>query len=111
MAGACDILRAGVLNSGGLSPLMKSLHLAEAHGMDCEIHGNGAANLAACLAVPNCTWYERGLLHPFLNYDDVPGHLNSNCDPMDSEGYVHGSQLPGLGEDINLDYIKEHKVA
>ncbi|ODT81973.1 MAG: mandelate racemase [Pelagibacterium sp. SCN 64-44] len=110
-AEASDILRAGVLNSAGLSPLMKSAHLAEAHGMNCEIHGNGAANLAACLAIPNCDWYERGLLHPFLDYDAVPDYLNSPTDPMDSDGYVHGSQRPGLGEDINFDYIAAHKVA
>jgi len=50
-------------------------------------------------------------LHPFIDYDAVPGYLNSLNDPMDSEGYVHGSQLPGLGEDINFDYIDAHKVA
>lgn len=110
-AGASDILRAGVLNSAGLSPLMKTAHLAEAHGLNCEIHGNGAANLTACLAIPNCDWYERGLLHPFLDYDAVPSYLNSLTDPMDSEGYVHGSQLPGLGEDINFDYIAEYAVS
>lgn len=109
-ADACDILRAGVLGSAGLTPLLKSAHLAEANGMNCEIHGNGAANLAACLAVPNCDWYERGLLHPFLDYDIPPDYLNSLTDPMDSEGYVHGSSLPGLGEDINFDYIAANRI-
>ncbi|MBJ2341023.1 enolase, partial [Dickeya solani] len=44
--GACDILRAGVQGVGGISPCLKVAHLAEAFGMDCEIHGNGAPNLA-----------------------------------------------------------------
>lgn len=108
--GACDILRAGVAGVGGITPCMKVAHLAEAYGMHCEIHGNGAANLAVVGAIKNCDWYERGLLHPFMNYDDVPAYLNSIVDPMDHEGYVHLSDRPGLGEDINFAYIEMNTV-
>ena len=52
----------------------------------------------------------RGLLHPFIDYDEVPPWLNSPVDPMDEAGDVHVSQLPGLGWDINWDYIKEHRL-
>jgi len=107
-AGACDILRAGVPGVGGISPTLKVAHLAESFGMQCEVHGNGAANLAVCAAIKNCRWYERGLLHPFLDYDEVPAYLNQLADPMDADGYVHLSQLPGLGEDINFGYIEAH---
>ena len=110
-AGACDVLRAGVPGVGGITPTLKVAHLAESFGMNCEIHGNGAANLAVCAAVKNCRWYERGLLHPFLDYDEVPAYLNSLSDPMDGEGFVHLSQKPGLGDDINFEYIAAHAVA
>jgi len=110
-AGACDILRAGVAGTGGISPTLKVAHLAESFGMNCEVHGNGAANLAVCAAIKNCRWYERGLLHPFLEYDDVPAYLRSLPDPMDSDGFVHLSQQPGLGEDIDFDYIAAHTVS
>ncbi|MEF7613943.1 mandelate racemase family protein [Aquincola sp. MAHUQ-54] len=110
-AGASDILRAGVAGTGGIGPTMKVAHLAEAFGMNCEVHGNGAANLAVCAAIKNCRWYERGLLHPFLDYDEVPAYLNSLPDPMDAEGFVHLSKEPGLGEDINFGYIAAHTVA
>lgn len=103
--GACDILRTGVHDVGGISPAMKTMHIAEALGMDCEVHGNGSPNLHVVAATKNCTWYERGLLHPFLDYDEVPAYLNSIIDPMDDEGYVHVTQRPGLGDDINFDYI------
>ncbi|PZW49813.1 mandelate racemase family protein [Pseudomonas sp. URMO17WK12:I2] len=108
--GACDILRAGVAGVGGIAPCLKVAHLAEAYGMHCEIHGNGAANLAVVGAIKNCDWYERGLLHPFLDYDDVPAYLNSIVDPMDSDGYVHLPDRPGLGEDINFAYIETNTV-
>lgn len=109
-AGASDILRAGVPGVGGITPTMKVAHLAESFGMNCEVHGNGAAALTVCAAIKNTRWYERGLLHPFLNYDDVPAYLNRLADPMDEEGFVHLSQQPGLGEDINFDYIAAHTV-
>ena len=108
--GACDILRAGVAGVGGIAPCLKVAHLAEAYGMHCEIHGNGAANLAVVGAIKNCDWYERGLLHPFLDYDDVPAYLNSIVDPMDSDGYVQLPDRPGLGEDINFAYIETNTV-
>jgi len=111
VAGACDMLRGGAQGIGGISPTLKVAHLAEAFGMDCEVHGNGAANLGICAAIKNCRWYERGLLHPFLEYDDVPAYLNSLPDPMDKDGFVHVSQLPGLGEDINFDYIAANTVS
>lgn len=110
-AGACDILRAGVTGTGGIGPTMKVAHLAESFGMNCEVHGNGAANLAVCGAIRNCRWYERGLLHPFLDYDEVPAYLQTQVDPMDADGYVHLPQRPGLGEDINFDYIRRNTVA
>lgn len=110
-AGACDVLRAGVAGNGGITPTMKAAHLAESFGMNCEVHGNGAANLTVCAAIRNCRWYERGLLHPFLEYDDVPAYLKRLADPMDADGYVHLSQLPGLGEDIDFGYIEAHTVA
>ncbi len=110
-AGACDILRAGVTGTGGISPTLKVAHLAESFGMNCEVHGNGAANLTVCAAIRNCRWYERGLLHPFLDYDEVPAYLNRLSDPMDEQGFVHLSQQPGLGDDINFDHIAAHTVA
>jgi L-alanine-DL-glutamate epimerase-like enolase superfamily enzyme len=108
--GACDILRAGAPGNGGIGPCLKAAHLAESFGMNCEIHGNGAANLNVVGAIRNCDWYERGLLHPFIDYDEVPAWLNSLTDPMDGEGFVHLPTRPGLGEDINFDYIEAHTV-
>lgn len=110
VAGACDIVRAGVGDLGGITPTIKTVHLAEAFGMECEIHGGGAANLAVLGATTVGRWYERGLLHPHVDYDDVPPHLNSIIDPLDAAGFVHMPSRPGLGEDLNLDYIAGHTV-
>ncbi len=107
-AGACDILRAGVMDVGGIGPTLKAAHLAESFYMDCEIHGGGPGNLAVLGAIPNGRWYERGLLHPFLDHDTPPPYLHRLNDPMDSDGFIPMPTAPGLGEKIHFEYIQEH---
>jgi len=109
--GAADIGRAGVGDVGGITPLIKVAHLYEAFGMQMEVHGGGPGNLhvLCAMGIPG-EYYERGLLHPFLDYEQPAPWLNAIDDPMDDEGYVHVSQQPGLGQDINWDYIRAHTI-
>ena len=112
LRGAADISRGGVWDVGGITPLMKIAHLCESFSMRLEIHGGGAGNLhvLCAMGIPG-EYYERGLLHPFLDYEQPPPWLNELVDPMDAEGFVYISQRPGLGLDINFDYIKAHAVS
>ncbi|MAF09184.1 enolase [Candidatus Poribacteria bacterium] len=110
--GASDISRGGVGDLGGITPLVKTAHLCEAHGVKMEVHGGGPGNLhvLCAMGIPG-HYYERGLLHPFVDYEQPSPWLNTLTDPMDDEGYVHVSQEPGLGWDINWDYISAHTIA
>jgi hypothetical protein len=56
-------------------------------------------------------YYERGLLHLFVDYEQPQPWLHELEDALDSEGYVYAPQRPGLGLDINFDYIEQHLVA
>jgi L-alanine-DL-glutamate epimerase-like enolase superfamily enzyme len=109
--GASDISRGGVGDVGGITPLMKVVHLCESFGVAMEVHGGGAGNLhvLCAMGIPG-EYYERGLLHPFIDYEQPAPWLNEIADPMDDEGYVHVSQRPGLGLDINWDYIRDNLV-
>ena len=109
-SGAADITRTGANDVGGISPSLKVIHLAECFGMNCEVHGNGPANLTLCAVQKNGRWYERGLLHPHYDYDTPPEYLRTLPDRMDADGYVHLSQQPGLGWDIDFDYIDANLV-
>jgi L-alanine-DL-glutamate epimerase-like enolase superfamily enzyme len=111
MSGACDILRIGVNDAGGITPALKTIHLAEAFNVDCEVHGSGSGNIAVIGGTFAGRWYERALLHPHFDYDDVPPHLKSNIDPMDEDGNIHMPMLPGLGDDLDLDYIEGNLIA
>lgn len=110
-AGAADVIRTGVGDVGGITPAMKCIHLCESFNMSVEIHGGGVGNLhiLCAMGIPG-RYYERGLLHPFIDWEEVPAWLNKRDDPMDNEGFVHVSQEPGLGQDINWDYIRENTI-
>lgn len=107
---ACNMVRTGVADVGGIGPCMKIAHLADSFGMSCELHGTGAANLAVCGAIPNTNFYERGLLHPHSDYEKPKEYQNRIDDEMDAEGYVHLRDEPGLGHDLNHDYIEANLV-
>jgi len=76
-----------------------------------EVHGGGAANLhvLCAMGIPG-EYYERGLLHPFIDYEQPAPWLREIVDPMDDQGVVHVSQRPGLGMDIDFDYIRANLV-
>ena len=109
--GASDISRGGVGDVGGLTPLMKLVHLCEAFGVAMEVHGGGAGNLHAlgAMGIPG-EFYERGLLHPFTYHEGREPWLKTTIDSLDDEGYVHLPQEPGLGQDINFEFIEENAI-
>ena len=107
---ASDISRYDV-HHGGITPMMKAIHLCEAFGVRLEVHGPGAAHLHAmgAMGIPG-EYYERGLLHPFVDYEAQTPWLKTIIDPMDEHGFVPVPQGPGLGYDIDWDYIRENEI-
>jgi L-alanine-DL-glutamate epimerase-like enolase superfamily enzyme len=114
---ATDFLRGDVVIKGGITGLVKIAHLAEAFGMNCEIHDsyNGLCNVAAlnvAMAVPNCEWLE---ILPF----NAPGeHSLANWNyglatpvSVDARGYVPAPTATGLGAEIDWDLINSSVAA
>ncbi len=109
--GASTIGRAGALTCGGITPTLKCIHLYEANGMSIELHGNHIGNLHLLGAIGiDGKYYERGLLHPLLDYEAPKPWLNKIYDEMDKDGNVLIPQTPGLGYDFNWDYIKDNII-
>ncbi len=106
---ATDILRGDVMVFGGITPMVKVAHLAEAFHMKCEIHhgsnslGN-AANLHVTMAVNNCDYYEVfpcSGANKFGLVEDIE---------VDSKGMVYAPEKPGLGYEIDWDLVKRETV-
>lgn len=110
LRGAADMSRYG-LEVGGITPTMKAVHLAEAFRMRLEIHGGGAGTLQVlgAMAIPG-EYYERGLLHPHVDHDAQKPWLKTPIDSIDREGFIKIPTGPGLGEDIDWDFINDNVV-
>ena len=107
---AVDIVRSDVSWKGGVTGLMKTAALCEAFGLNCEIHTTtnallDAANLHVSCAIRNCEYYE--ILIPQKPFSF--GVLNPI--QIDSEGYVHVTDAPGLGVELDWDALRKYTVA
>ena len=107
---ASDISRYDVA-LGGLTPLIKCVHLCEAHGVALEVHGGGHGNLHAlgAMGIPG-EYYERGLLHPHYDYEAAQPWFGSRIDGIDGSGNLQMPQAPGLGLDIDWEFVNAHRV-
>ncbi|AWT60077.1 MAG: D-galactarolactone cycloisomerase [Candidatus Moanabacter tarae] len=109
--GASDMLRIDH-NYGGITGSLKLVNVAQAYGIQCEMHGGGCANsqILGATTEATCEYFERGLLRPDFDYETPPPYLNSIVDPLDDKGNVILSQQPGLGLDLNWDYINDNLI-
>jgi len=116
-AGATDFLRGDVVIKGGITGLMKIAHLAEAFGMNCEVHDsynalNNVAGLHVTMAIDNCDWFE--VLAFNWSGDNTLGHFSYGlAEPftVDADGYVHAPAGPGLGAAIDWPLINSSVTA
>ncbi len=110
LRGASDISRYDVYHAG-ITAAMKAVHLCESFGVQLEIHGGGPGNLQVlgAMGIPG-EYYERGLLHPLLNYEERAPWLKEPIDPLDEQGNVLIPQKPGLGMEIDWDFIAKNRV-
>ncbi|MCS7033515.1 MAG: mandelate racemase, partial [Phycisphaerae bacterium] len=111
---AADIVRADVSWKPGVTGTLKIAHLAEAHGMQCEIHCTtmgfmDMANLHVSCAIRNCQFFE--LLVP----EEPFRFPMKEPYPIDEHGIVHVPRKPGIGVELDWDAIDrtcvEHKTS
>lgn len=108
--GAVDMVRSDTLYNGGITPLKKTASLAEAFGIKCEIHCNpnplaNAANLHVICSIKNCDFYE------WMVPEGIWDFGVKKSIKLDEEGYVHVPKGPGLGLEVDWEYINTHTTA
>ena len=106
---ATDILRSDTVLMGGITPLVRITHLADAFNMNCEIHsaGNGynnVANLNVLMATLNSDFFE--LLLP----NDLEAYGLTENIVVDQDGYVHAPTGPGLGFEVDWELVERRKT-
>lgn len=108
-----NIVRTDAAFKGGIGPVMKTAALAEAFGMNAEIHTVPASPLLEfagfhCnLAVKNSRFFEQMVPNETFQFG-LDGYIS-----VDGEGYARlpYPDRPGLGVGIDWDYINRYKIA
>jgi L-alanine-DL-glutamate epimerase-like enolase superfamily enzyme len=111
--GGTDFVRTGVYEDGGITGAMKIAHAAEGFGLDVEFHGGGLAHRHCLAAIRNTNYYELGLLNPKVKVTKPPVYPKEFLDELenvDANGHVVVPQGPGLGVELDWDFINAHKV-
>lgn len=106
---ALDYIECDSYWRGGITGYMKTAHLCESHGLKMVSHHAGSplmniANLQALCSIRNCDLME--VLVPDKEYN----YGLKTFPEVDKEGYIAPSSHPGLGAELDWDYIKEHEV-
>ena len=110
VAHATDYLRGDPAVKGGITPLVKTAHLAEAFHMSFEVHHGGnslnnVANLHVIMAIKNSEMFE--VLLP----DGAQKYGLAQDIEVDAQGLVYAPEGPGLGAAIDFDLIARRKTA
>lgn len=106
--GAFDIARGDVYSKAGITGLMKTCAMCELFGLDLEVHTMAtplldAANLHVSCAVRNGRFAE--IIHPVYRFGMIGKPLD-----IDAEGYLHMPTNPGLGIELDWDWIDKHTI-
>jgi L-alanine-DL-glutamate epimerase-like enolase superfamily enzyme len=105
---AFDVARGDVYLKNGITGLMKAFQLCELHGMRLEVHTMATplldvANLHCNLAARNGGFAE--VIHPVYRFG-----LKGRPLDIDPDGLIHAPARPGLGVELDWDWIEDHTV-
>ena len=104
--GAVDVLQVDITHCGGIAELMRIASMAEVYNVKIAPHNPYgpvalAANLHASAAMPNFLTLEHWRYYSF--FDQV-----QHYGPQVKNGYLQLPEKPGLGVDLNWDFVDKH---
>jgi L-alanine-DL-glutamate epimerase-like enolase superfamily enzyme len=97
----------------GITGAMKIAHLAEALGLDVELHAPGPAQRACMSAIRNSNFYELSMVGPSRGCFTGNFYTCGYSDALDSvgkDGCFPVPDRPGLGVDYDWDYIEKQTL-
>jgi galactonate dehydratase len=111
-SGAVDIIQPDPSHCGGITEARKIAHLAEAYDVGLALHCPlGPISLAACLQIDagcyNATIQEQSLGIHYNTTNDLLDYLVDPAVFSYADGQVRIPSGPGLGIEINEDYVAE----
>jgi L-alanine-DL-glutamate epimerase-like enolase superfamily enzyme len=114
VADGTDFVRGDVLGDGGITGVMKIAHAAEGFGLDIELHHAGPVERHLVAALRNTNYYEMCLVHPIAPWffpHCYKSDYKDGLHAVDKNGCVPVPQGPGLGVELDWDFINKHTKA
>ena len=114
IAGGTDFVRVDPEYDMGITGAMKIAHLAEALGLDAEVHACGPAHRHCMAAMRNSNYYEVALVGPDCPNAIPPVYKCGYTDQLDcvgKDGAVSVPQGPGLGVQYDWEFIARNRTA
>lgn len=110
--GGIGIVQPDLSHAGGITECMKIASMAEAYDVALAPHCPlGPIALAACLAVDfvshNAVIQEQSMGIHYNQGADLLDYVNNKDDFAITDGYIKPLDKPGLGVDVNEEFVKE----
>jgi L-alanine-DL-glutamate epimerase-like enolase superfamily enzyme len=112
--GGCDYIHLDPEYDMGITGAMKIAHMAEALGVDVQVHACGPAHRICIAAIRNTHFYEMALIGPGMPNLVPPVYAcgySDQLDAIDENGSVPVPNGPGLGVMYDWDFLLKHKIA
>ena len=104
-ARSVDILQPDALVLGGVTEFMKIAALAQANDLDLAPHGKQEVHIHLVCAIPN------GLILEYYadKFDAMHGNVFKDTLEI-KDGYVYAPDRPGLGMELNSEFLAKYRV-
>jgi L-alanine-DL-glutamate epimerase-like enolase superfamily enzyme len=112
-ADGTDFVRAHPDLDIGITGTMKIAHMAEAFGLDVELHGNGPAHRHCMNAIRNTNFYELAMVGPSRGEAVGTFYRSDYSDKLDAvgkDGCYPPLKGPGLGVEYDWGYVKRNLI-
>ena len=114
VAGGCDMIHADPEYDMGITGAMKIAHLAEAMGLDVQLHASGPAHRHCMAAIRNTHMYEQALVGPGMPNAMPPVYTCGYSDLLEdigADGCFGVPTGPGLGVGYDWARIEKSRIA
>jgi L-alanine-DL-glutamate epimerase-like enolase superfamily enzyme len=108
VADAFDLARSSAHLDGGITGVMKTARAVEGFGLDVELLLGGPAHLHCMSAIRNTSYFERGLLHPEVEWMAAQG-FEGSVEELD-DGRVPVPDGDGIGVEIDWAFVDRRRT-
>ncbi|MCY4429737.1 MAG: hypothetical protein OXC11_05005 [Rhodospirillales bacterium] len=113
LGGGCDMIHVDPEYDLGITGAMKIVHVAEAFGLDIQVHACGPAHRAVAATARNTHFYEMALIGPDMPNCVPPVYdagYSDQQEDLPADGCVPVPSGPGLGVEYDWDFIERNRT-